>query len=53
MILRNDPVPIQDRRADVPDEVAEVIHRSLARSQHDRFADARSMQQSLMPFRDA
>jgi serine/threonine-protein kinase len=52
MILQNDPVPIHDRRANVPAKLAEVVHRSLARSLDERFPDARSMQQALLPFRD-
>ena len=52
MILRNDPVPIHTRRADIPDELAEVIHCSLSRNPQDRFADAQRMGEALQQFRE-
>ena len=50
-ILENAPVPIQSRRADIPEDLAAIIHRSLARDPAARFADAGAMRAALMPFR--
>ncbi len=52
-ILLTDPVPIQERRADVPAPLAAVIHRALARRPEDRFADVAAMRVALLPFRQA
>ena len=52
-ILQSDPVPIRDRRGDVPPALAEVIHRALARDPADRFPDAAAMRAALLPFRAA
>jgi serine/threonine-protein kinase len=49
-LLYDDPVPIQKRRADLPDELAAVIHRGLAREPRRRFADACSFRRALQPF---
>jgi serine/threonine-protein kinase len=49
-LLYEDPVPIQQRRPDLPDELAAVIHRALAREPRRRFADARSFRRALRPF---
>jgi serine/threonine-protein kinase len=48
-ILQDDPVPIQARRAEIPKDLAAVIHRALAREPGDRFADARAMRAALRP----
>ena len=44
------PTPIQDRRDDVPTELAEVLHRMLARDPDDRYADAAAVANALTPF---
>ena len=49
-ILLHEPVPIRDRRPDLPADLAAVIHRSLAKVPGDRFADAASMRVALAPF---
>lgn len=49
-ILQEEPIPITDRRADVPAALAEVIHRGLARKPADRFPDAGAMRDALQPF---
>jgi serine/threonine-protein kinase len=51
LILQEKPVPILKRRADLPRELAAVIHRSLARESVERFADVRALRQALAPFR--
>jgi serine/threonine-protein kinase len=48
MILNDEPVPLQKRRADVPQELAAVIHRALAREPEKRFPDVRLMRQALL-----
>jgi eukaryotic-like serine/threonine-protein kinase len=51
MILQDVPVPIRSRRPDIPETLAQVINRSLAREPEKRFADAKDMRRSLLPFR--
>ncbi len=47
-ILEEPPVPIQSRRPDVPDALAQVIHRALAKEPEERFPDVRAMRQALL-----
>ena len=49
-ILEEDPVPIRSRRADLPEPLAEIIDRCLAREPGDRFPDAESLSDSLNSF---
>jgi len=49
-ILQDDPVPIQDRNAGIPAELAEIIHRALARSPADRWPDCTALREALVPF---
>ncbi len=53
MILQDPPIPIQDRREEIPDVLAEVIHRALERQPDARFPDALSMWAELAPFAPA
>ncbi len=48
MILHDSPVPIRSRRADIPEELAQVIHRGLQREPESRFPDVRVMRRELM-----
>ncbi|CAN5782182.1 hypothetical protein BH23PLA1_BH23PLA1_24770 [soil metagenome] len=50
MILQEDPVPIRSRRADIPEELAALIHRSLARDPAKRFPDVEAMRAALLTF---
>jgi serine/threonine-protein kinase len=50
MVLQGDPVPIRTRRADVPEALAAIIHRALAREPEERYRGAREMRQALLPF---
>ena len=50
MVLQEEPVPIRNRRAEIPAELAAIIHRALARSPGDRFPDVRAMRDALRPF---
>lgn len=49
-VLEGQAVPIRDRRADLPEELAEVIYRALAREPGDRFADVAEFRDALAPF---
>jgi serine/threonine-protein kinase len=50
MILEEQPVPIRQRRADIPPELGAVIAKCLARDPKDRYPDATSMRRALKPF---
>jgi serine/threonine-protein kinase len=52
MILEEEPVPIRSRCPDIPEELAAVIHRALAKEPAQRFADVKAMSQALLPFCD-
>ncbi len=47
-LLHDDPVPIQQRRPDLGDDLAGAIHRALAREPRRRFGDARSFRRALL-----
>jgi eukaryotic-like serine/threonine-protein kinase len=49
-ILHEDPVPIRKRRPDLPEGLAAVIHRGLAREPAERFPDAAAMRDALRKF---
>jgi serine/threonine-protein kinase len=49
-ILYQDPIPILTRRPDLPEGLASVVHRSLARDPSARFKDVREMRRALEPF---
>ncbi len=50
MLLEESPVPIRDRRPDVPQALAEVIRKCLAREPKERYPDAASMRKAIKPF---
>jgi serine/threonine-protein kinase len=50
-VLNEDPVPIRQRRPDLPENLAGVIHRCLAREPAQRFPDAAAFRAALLPFR--
>ncbi|WP_165251757.1 FHA domain-containing serine/threonine-protein kinase [Paludisphaera soli] len=50
MLLEEHPVPILERRNDVPPGLAAVVGRCLARDPDERFPDATSMRRALKPF---
>jgi eukaryotic-like serine/threonine-protein kinase len=50
IVLHEDARPISEVRPDVPQGLAAVIHRSLARESTERFPDAESMRQALLPW---
>jgi serine/threonine-protein kinase len=50
MLLEEVPVPIRQRRPDVPQALADVIQICLARDPKARYPDATSMRRALKPF---
>jgi serine/threonine-protein kinase len=48
MILTQDPIPIAQRRSDLPGPLAAAIHKALAREPQARFADVKEFRQALM-----
>ncbi len=50
MILESEPIPITNRRPDLPPSLGAAIHRALARNPTDRFADCRTFAAALRPF---
>ena len=49
-ILEEDAVPISKRRGDVPEALARIIHKALAREPSERYPDAETFRQALLPF---
>jgi serine/threonine-protein kinase len=47
-LLEEDPVPIRSRRPDLPEGLAAVIHRAMARDPERRFPDVRALRRALM-----
>jgi serine/threonine-protein kinase len=50
MILQNEPIPIRERRHEVPEELARLIHRALARDPAGRFPYITVLRQALLKF---
>jgi hypothetical protein len=50
IVLQEDPVPIRHRRPDLPEELARVIHRALAKEAASRYPDVRALRAELTPF---
>jgi serine/threonine-protein kinase len=50
LILDKDPVPLRQRRKDVPAALATAVHRALAKDPAERFADVLEMREALLPF---
>lgn len=48
MILENEPVPIRQRRPAIPEGLAALIHKGLAKDPSRRFADVRAMRRALI-----
>lgn len=51
LILQESPVPIQQRSVDIPDQLAVIIHRALARDPADRFKDVSEFYAALRRFK--
>jgi hypothetical protein len=50
MILEKDPIPIRTRRPEIPEALAAIVHRTLAREPGARFADVGAMRRALVGF---
>jgi eukaryotic-like serine/threonine-protein kinase len=50
VILTEDPVPIEERRRDLPARLVGAIRRATARAPTDRFPDVRAFRRALLPF---
>ena len=50
MLLEDPPVPIEDRRPDVPPALARVLAKGLARDPSDRYPTASALRRALRPF---
>lgn len=49
-LLTEEPIPIQMRNFDLPNGLAEAVHRATAREPADRFPDVKAFRQALLPF---
>jgi serine/threonine protein kinase len=52
-VCNDRPKPLATVRPDVPEELAQLVHRCLARHRVDRFENARALQRALETVRDA
>jgi serine/threonine-protein kinase len=50
VILQKEPIPIRERRPDLPAELAALIQRGLAKDPEDRFTNAQTMRLALLKF---
>jgi serine/threonine-protein kinase len=50
MLLLTEPVPIRNRRPDLPEKLAAVIHKAMARQPEQRYADVVAFRTALLPF---
>jgi serine/threonine-protein kinase len=49
-VMQEAPVPVEQRRGDLPRGLGKVIHRALARDARDRYADVEAFRKALLPF---
>jgi len=49
-IMNDDPVPLTERRPDLPAALGEVIHKALAKKPADRYQDVIAFRTALVPF---
>jgi serine/threonine-protein kinase len=49
LVLTSDPVPLRQRRPDLPEGLAAAVQRALARKPEDRFPDAEALRRELLP----
>ena len=47
----SEPVPIRERHPKLPEELAAIIHRALAKQPKDRFRNVQEFRKALVPFR--
>ena len=53
LLCNVDPPPLRELDASIPEPLAEVVHRCLARAPEARYADADALRVALRPFVDA
>ncbi len=49
-VLQDDPVPLRQRRRDLPSALEAAVHRALHREPHKRWSDAAAFRAALVPF---
>ncbi len=49
-LVTAEPVPIAERKSDVPAKLAEVIHKALSREPEDRYPDVTAFRRELKRF---
>jgi serine/threonine-protein kinase len=49
-VLQEPPVPIRHRQPDLPEELASIIHKALAKEPAERFPSVREFREALVPF---
>ena len=49
-ILEDEPIPLRKSFPQVPESLAKIVHRALAKDPSDRFASAAEMRHHLLPF---
>jgi hypothetical protein len=49
-IMESSPVPIQERRPEIPDKLAQIIHQALDKEPWSRYTDVAEMHKALAPF---
>jgi serine/threonine-protein kinase len=52
-IIEEDPVPLRERRPDLPEELGEVVERCLQKDRSQRFPDVAHLAEALAPFAPA
>jgi serine/threonine protein kinase len=52
-VVSDPPRPLRERRPELPEELAAVVMKALAKTPADRFASAEALAEALRPFRDA
>ena len=52
-ILRDDPVPLDESRHDVPADLAQILTRCLAKEPNDRFASGHELHEALIAIRQS
>jgi serine/threonine protein kinase len=50
MVLTSDPVPLRQRRPELPEGLVAAVQRALARRPEDRFPDVGRLRHALLPF---
>jgi serine/threonine protein kinase len=50
MVLEDEPSPLSERRPTLPPELAQIVHRALAKNPEERFPSAKAMWSALAPF---